>query len=62
VLSAVCSYPNRRYPDKINGKLNPAYGVDNSRAIEELGIQFIPLEQTMKEMAEKLIQLGVVKP
>ena len=56
------SYPNRRYPDKINGKLNPPYGVDNSRTVEELGIELIPLEKTMQDMAEKLIQLGIVKP
>ena len=54
-------YPNKRFPDKVNGTLNPEFGVDNSRTQKELGVVFRPLEETLSDMADKLVQLGVVK-
>ena len=55
-------FPNKRFPDKVNGTLNPPYGVDNSRTQKELGVVFRPLEETLFDMADKLVQLGLVKP
>ena len=54
-------YPHKRFPDKVNGTLNPAYGVDNSRTQKELGVVFRPLEETLNDMADKLVQLGMIK-
>ena len=55
-------FPNKRFPDKMNGTLNAAHGVDNSRAQKELGVVFRPLEESLNDMADKLVQLGLVKP
>jgi len=56
-------FPNKKFPDKlVPGTLNPAFSVDPSRTAKELGIDWIPLEKTLKDMADKLIELGVVQP
>jgi len=53
-------FPHKKFADKHVGPLNPAYGVDNSRARNDLGIVFRPLEETMKDMADSLVKLGLV--
>jgi len=56
-------YPEKALPDKmVPGNLNPAFKVDPSRTERELGIHWTPLETTLKDMADKLIELGVIKP
>ena len=55
-------YPNKKFPSHVAGDLNKTFGVDNSKTREELGITFTPLDQTLKDMAEKLVELGMVKP
>jgi hypothetical protein len=35
--------------------------LDNSRAIRELGVQFTPLEKSLQDMAERMIELGIIK-
>jgi len=56
-------FPNKEFPDKVvPGNMNPAFKVDPSRTEKELGIRWTPLEITCKDMADKLIELGVVKP
>jgi len=55
-------YPHKKFPSHVAGELNKTFGVDNSRTREELGIEFTPLDKTLKDMAEKLIELGMVKP
>ena len=54
-------FPNKKFPTKVNGTLNNPYGVDNSRAQKELGVVFRPLEETLNDMADKLVQVGLVK-
>jgi hypothetical protein len=35
--------------------------VDNSRAIRELGITFTPLETSLRDMVDRMIELGMIK-
>jgi nucleoside-diphosphate-sugar epimerase len=53
-------FPNKKFATKHVGPLNPSYGVDNSRARNDLGINFRPLEETMKDMANSLVKLGMI--
>jgi len=56
-------FPNKTFPEKMApGQLNPAFGVDNSRVQKELGVVFRPVSETLSDMADKLIDLGLVKP
>ena len=54
-------YPNKKFPSHVAGDLNKTFGVDNSKTRKELGIEFTPLDKTLKDMAVKLVELGMVK-
>jgi len=62
-------FPDWPLPDKTNGELKYGGGnvtngkYSNEKARKELGITFTPLETSLVDMANKLIQLGIiVKP
>ena len=55
------AYPHKKFPSHVAGELNKTFGVDNSKTRKELGIEFTPLEKTVRDMCEKLIELKVVK-
>jgi len=48
-------------PDKQNGEVTYWTKHTNAKARKELGINFIPIEQTMTEMARTLINFGLIK-
>ena len=55
--------PNRTYADKHAVFITMArLSVDHGRAEKELGVRFTPIEKTVRDMADRLVQLGLVKP
>ena len=57
-------YPQTTFPDKVNGGwwFNEFF-IDNSKSKRELGLTYsISQEQSIKETAAKLLQMGVIKP
>ena len=56
-------FPKKKFPETMApGQMNAAFGVDNSRVQKELGVVFRPVEETLYDMADKLVELGLVKP
>jgi len=55
-------YPTRTFPGKAQTSSGVKVGrVDNSRAMRELGVQFTPLEKSLQDTVERMLELGLVK-
>jgi nucleoside-diphosphate-sugar epimerase len=45
---------------EIRNNLNVPFSMDNTKSIKKLGIKYIPLEKTMKDMVDQMISLDMV--
>jgi len=54
-------FGNFPLPDKQNGEIASRPKMSHQKAHNELGINFIPMNQTMVDMANSLVKFGLVK-
>lgn len=45
-----------------DGKDAPDSHINSSRVERELGLEYIPVDQTIQDMAESLLKCGIAKP
>jgi len=56
-------FPTRTFPSRAQTTSGVKVGrVDNSRAIRELGVHFAPLEKSLQDTVERMMELGLIKP
>ena len=55
-------YPNRTLPSKVSSPwMFKEYTMDNSRSINELGVNYVEQERSVLDMVAKLIDIGIIK-